>query len=301
MTVIKPGKDKSIGVIPTGLPQLDKLTGIGGYPRKYMTMLSGQGGVGKTTLAIQTIKEAQKLGIRTLYVETDYKFVPSYFESLGIDLSKITVIQDEVGETVLTEMVDELRTGKYGLAIVDTISKVTPRSELEKNFDEITIGRQAMLIGRFTRKLKPIANCYNVAVLLLNHERIDFMNNNAIKTPGGVAIQEDVVLWIRLSYKGNLIKSGDTVVGKQIWAKVWRKNQVAATEGKEVMLEVIFGDGFSPVTDLIDDALTNRIIEKKGNSYFLDEERIAVGLPKLREALKGEIGEKIIEFLAAKQ
>lgn len=284
-------------VIPTGLPQLDRLLGTGGYPRKYLTMISGDGGVGKTTIAIQGIKEAQKRGIKVLYVETDYKFVPSYFKSMGVVLDNLKVIQGEVGEDVLHDLVEAASTGKYGLLVLDTVSKITPREEVEKDFDSATIGKQAMLIGRFLRKLKPLANAHNMAVVLLNHERQNIMTQG-INTPGGKAIQEDVIVWVRMSHTGEYLKQGGVVIGKRIKAKIWRKNQVAPTEGHETILEVFNGRGFSAVSDIVQDALDKGIITKQGNTFYFGEQKIAVGAGKTREEI--ENNEVLLEEISVK-
>ena len=285
---------ETIEVVSTGIPAFNRLLGVGGYPKKYLTMISGQAGVGKTTLAIHAIREAQAAGTKTLYVETDFKFVPKYFSEMGVDMKNLTVIQGEVGEDVLQEMVDELETGKYGFCVLDTVSKLTPREEVQKDFDQHTIGKQAMLIGRFLRKLKPLANKHNIAVLLLNHEREDIMaiGKPAIKTPGGKAIQEDVIVWVRMSHTGNNISEGGKVVGKTVKAKIWRKNQVAATEGHEAILEVYAGKGFAAEADLLQDLLDKGVITKDGGSYFYEGEKVAFGQPKLRKWLE-ENAEKL--------
>lgn len=276
---------KDIEVIPTGLPQLDRLLGVGGIPRGYLTMYSGAGGVGKTTLAIQTILEAQRLGVKTLYVETDYKFVPKYFKEMGVELTKLKLIQGEIGEDILTKLIEEAGTGKYGLLILDTVSKITPREETEKDFDSQTIGKQAKLIARFLRKLKPLANRHNIAVLLLNHERADIMTGG-IKTPGGEAIQEDVIVWVRFSHTGKYLKQGEIVIGKQIKAKIWRKNQVAATEGHEIILDVYPGKGFDPASDILDDLIFKGVVTRDRASFFYEGKKVAHGQEKMREWLK---------------
>lgn len=295
--ILKNVSDK-IEVVPTGLPQFDRLLGVGGYPRKYLTMISGAGGVGKTTIAAQSIREAQRLGLKVLYVETDFKFVPSYLKSLGVDLSKLTIIQGEVGEEVLAEMLEELKDGEYQFVVVDTVSKITPLIEAQKaNFDSQTIGQQAKLISRFLRKLKPLANQHNMAVVLLNHERIDIMTS-AVKTPGGEAIQEDVVVWVRMSHTGDYLVREGKKVGKKIKARIWRKNQVSATEGQEEILNVIFGAGFDVDADLLAQLLFKGILTKDGSHFYFRGEKICYGEPKarawiaeradeLREALNG--------------
>lgn len=288
-----------IEVVSTGIPAFDRLIGTGGYPRKYLTMLSGNAGVGKTTLAIQGILEAQRSGLRTLYLETDFKLVAKYFADMGVDMKKLTVIQGEVGEEVLAEMIEELETGKYGFCVLDTVSKLTPREEVQKNFDEHTIGKQAMLIGRFLRKLKPLANKHNIAVLLLNHEREDIMamGKPSIKTPGGKAIQEDVIVWIRLSHTGTNISESGTIVGKTVKAKVWRKNQVAATEGQEALFEVYFGKGFAANADVLQTALDKGIIVKDRAKYFMDGKQIAYGQKEMRKLMGTEFSDKVKELL----
>lgn len=280
---------EEIEVVSSGISAFDKLLGCGGYPKQYLTMISGQAGVGKTTLAIHAIREAQKAGLKTLYVETDYKFVPKYFRQMGVAIEQLTVIQGEVGEDILSEMIKEIETGKYGFVILDTVSKLTPREEVEKDFDSHTIGKQAMLIGRFLRKLKPLANQHNLAVLLLNHEREDIMSGYgkpSIKTPGGKAIQEDVVIWVRMSHTGENIKQNGVVVGKTVKAKIWRKNQVAPTEGHEALLEVYSGQGFMNEIDQFESELEAGIIVKTGNTYTRNGEKIAVGKDNAKEWLR---------------
>lgn len=285
MPIQNPADLGDVEVIDTGIPALNKLLGVGGYPRKYLTMISGQAGVGKTTIAVQSIIQAQKKGIKTLYIETDYKFIPKYFRDLGVDFNKVTVLQGEVGEVVLEELLKELNEDRYGLVIVDTVSKLTPREEIEKGFDSTTIGKQAMLIGRFLRKLKPLAHDQNLAVVLLNHERENIMTQG-ITTPGGKAIQEDVVIWVRMSHTGESIKVSNQIIGKRVKAKIWRKNQVAPTEGHEVILEVYNGKGFSVVSDLFQDALDKKIIKKDGQMFFFGEQKLGRGQNQAREAVE---------------
>lgn len=284
ITPANKSKFKDIESIPTGIAKLDRLTGIGGYPRRRLTMISGPGGIGKTTIALHTIREAQKLGLRVLYAETDLKIDLHYFENNGVDLSKLDLIQEQIGEDVLESTIEGLSTGKYGLFILDTVSKIATREELEKEIGAETIGKQAKLIGKFLRKLKWLAHLHNIAVVLLNHERQDIMTG-AINTPGGKAIQEDVALWIRMKTTTNKIMSGDKQLGKVVKAQVWNKNQVAATEGMTADLNILYGTGFSGDFDLLQDALDKGVITKDKASYFFGGEKVAYGQTAMRELL----------------
>lgn len=249
------------------------------------------------------MKVAQEEGHKILYVETDYKLIPERFEKMGVDFSKVKVIQEQVGEKVLIKVMEQMATGKYALVVIDTVSKVTPQDEIEKPIDDpATIGKQAVLIGRFLRKLKPLANQHNVAVLLLNHERekIDTYNPGRpkITVPGGKAITEDVVFWLRLRPTSDVITEtihGEKqIVGKNVVARVW-KNQISDTEKMEFPLTILFNTGYDDKFDLLETALARGVITAEGSHYFLDGEKLCYGKPKLQKMFEDESFRKKIE------
>lgn len=275
---------EEVTAIPTGL-FLDKLTGIGGIPRGYITEIFGDEGIGKSSVCLQIVAHAQSLGLKCLWADVEWSFIPSYAESLGVDTSKLGLIREKFAETTLDTLEEAIESGDWDLVILDSIGGILPRDEAEKDSDGKTIGGQAKLIAKFCRKTIASIAIHNVALVVINHAFTDLMSGKLMMS-GGKKLAYHKALSIRLKSKfgGAVLKQGDRRVGKMVVGVV-HKNKLAPTEALEMEAQLIFGAGFSVSADILGDAIEKKIITKSGNTYFLGEEKLGIGLNKVRKML----------------
>lgn len=290
---------EEVDVIPTGL-FLDKLSGIGGIPRGVITEVFGDEGIGKSSLCLQAIAAAQRLGLRCLWADVEWSFAPKYAASLGVDNSKLGLLRERIGEMTLDSLEEEIDAGNWDLVILDSVGGILPRPEAEKSTDQgKTIGGQASIMAKFCRKVVPALSINNTALIVINHSFTDIMSAK-LMTSGGKKLAYHKSLSIRLKTKyGNaVLKQGDRRVGKMVVGEV-RKNKLAGTEGLELESQLLFGSGFSTAADMLGDALDAMIITKKGNTYFLGTEKLGIGLQNVRKQLEDDavLAEKVKQAL----
>lgn len=299
MTIKYADSVKVFDAIATGT-FLDRLTGVGGIPRGVITEIFGTEGLGKTTVCLQSVAYAQKQGLKCLLADIEWCFDPIYSESLGVDNSKLGLIQEQYAELALEQIEEAVESKKWDLIILDAIGALTPRAELEKSLDGATVGAQAKLVARFCRKIVPLLRMNNVALVAINHQLIDLMTGKVLSS-GGSKFSHHKALSIRLRNKfgANTIKQGDKKVGKVVLAEVWGKNKVGPTEGMQVEGHIIFGRGFSGEMSLLEDAIEKGVITKKGNTYYLGSEKLAIGLGKTRKMIEDDelLAERIKKVL----
>lgn len=276
--------DNGLDVLSTGVPSIDKLTGIGGFPRGKVTLLSGAPSVGKSTLSLLAIREAQKQGLKPILFDVEYSYDSAYAAALGVDPKKLWVIRERFGEEGLDKLEEALDSGEFDIAVIDSIGALLPRAEAEKSADQKTIGGQAGMVSRFMRKIVPILVIKKVALVCLTHEFLDIMSG-AVKTSGGAKLSYSTSLHLRLRKVSKRVMQGDRQVGEIIEAEV-KKNKISNTMKQKVELTTLYGEGFSIEADLLQELLDSGEVTKKGNSYFRGEIKLGVGLAKAREALK---------------
>lgn len=270
--------------IPTGL-FIDRLTGIGGIPRGRITELFGDEGIGKTSVCLQIVAAAQQQGLRCLWADVEWAYEPRYAASLGVDNSKLGLIRERFAEATLGQIEEAVDSGKWDLVILDSAGGISTRAEAEKSVEEKTIGSQAGVMSKFCRKIVPILSTTDTALIVINHQFIDIMSGRLL-TSGGKKLAYHKSLSIRFKLKqGVVLKQGDRKVGKSVIGEV-RKNKLAATEGMELDGQLIFGVGFSPAADMLNDALENGTITKKGNTYYFGTEKLGIGLSKVRKQME---------------
>lgn len=284
-----------VDVIPTDL-FIDNLTGIGGVPRGRIMEIFGDEGIGKTSVCLQIVAAAQKQGLRCLWADVELCFSSKYAESLGVDTTKLGVLQERFAEDVLDTLDDEINANNWDLVIFDSVGALSSRVEAEKASDAKTIAPQAGLVSRFARKMTTACKFSNTALVVINHAFIDLMTG-AVKTSGGKKLAYHKSISIRLRKGGSTLKQGDRKVGKVVIAGVV-KNKLGSTEGLEVEAQLIFGTGFSVGADVLNIALDKEVITKKGNTYYFGEEKLGVGLGKTRQMLEED--EKLLERVKAK-
>lgn len=281
---------------------LDELTGIWGLPKKRIIEFYGAEKTGKSTASFHVIASAQKQGLRCLLVDIEHSVEIRYLEKMGIDLDTLGIIQAEFAEEYIDQTIEAIDSGKWDVIIFDSIGSLSSRVEHEKAAGERTIGLQSNMMATLVRKIAPKISLRNLMFIGINHSRQDIMTGKNI-TMGGRAWSEKKKLSIEFrEVSGKLLSSGkdangkDKIIGKVINVRVM-KNAVGPTERKEMNLHLIFGVGFSMANNIAQEAIDKGVIEKKGNSYFFNDEKVAVGLPKLREWVK-ENEDKIKECLS---
>jgi recombination protein RecA len=274
--------DSELERIPTGISSYDLLMG-GGFARGKITVLSGQPSVGKSTMALGSVREAQEMGLKALLYDVEYSYDGGYARLLGLSPEKLDVIQAPYAEEGLDEVLEAAQ-GKYALIIIDSIGALLSRQDAEKTTGEKTIGAQAGLVAKFVRKIVPILATKKVALVLLTHEFTDIMSGRVMAS-GGAKMMYHASQHIRLKQKfGVVLKQGDSKIGKVIVAEM-KKNKLGSTESKEADAHFIFGEGFSSTASLLDEAIAKGVFKREGNSYFLGETKLGT-ISKLREWAK---------------
>lgn len=283
---------ETVPMIETGL-FVDRITN--GIPKGRITEVWGDEKIGKSTLALQTVAAAQRQGLKCIWVDAEWSFDSLYSRKLGVDNSKLAVIRVEErgkkgeifssAEGNLDELQAAIETGNYGLAVIDSIGGLTPRSEFEKDAGEKTIGGQASIVARFCRKIVPSLVVHNTALIVLNHSFVDIMSGK-LMTSGGkkLAYHKSLSIRLKLNSKVRLEEAGERV-GKVVIAEV-TKDKIFGHEAMETSGHLLFkGGGFSKQQDLLEEALRKEVITKKGNTFFFGETKIGTK-SKLREWAK---------------
>ena len=271
--------------LTTGFSSLDKILG-GGIPSRKITEVSGVFSVGKSTLALHIVSQAQKLKKDCLWCDSEFSYGVDYATALGVDNDKLDLLQERYAESSLDAIEEWTDNHKNGLIVLDSIGGLLPRAEAEKDSSGRVIGGQAKLISTFCRKIVPILAINNNALVVTNHQFIDLMSGK-LKTSGGAKLEYAKSIWLMLRVANKRIMQGENQIGIVVEAEI-RKNKIASTAKQKCELQMIFGQGFSQEMDLLQKALDKGIIEKQGQFYLMGGEKIGRGLNGAREALKDE-------------
>ena len=271
--------------IPTGAVSLDFALGIGGMPRGRVVEIFGPESSGKTTLALQLIAEAQKLGGMAAFVDAEHALDAGYAQKLGVDLDNLLVSQPDNGEQAL-EIVEVLvRSGGVDVVVVDSVAALVPRAEIEGEMGEAQMGLQARLMSQALRKLTGVVSKSKTSLVFINQlrEKIGVMFGSPETTTGGRALKfyASVRLDIRRIAS---IKDGDVVVGGRVRVKVV-KNKVAPPF-REAEFDILYGEGISKQGDLLDLAVDRKIVEKSGTWFSFGGERLGQGRENAKQFLK---------------
>jgi len=287
-SVMRLGDDTSnqnIQAIPTGSLSLDVALGIGGLPRGRVVEIYGPESSGKTTLTLQVIAEAQKLGGTAAFVDAEHALDPQYAAKLGVDVENLLVSQPDTGEQAL-EITDMLvRSGGVDVVVVDSVAALTPKAEIEGDMGDTHVGLQARLMSQALRKLTANIKRSNTLVIFINQIRmkIGVMFGNPETTTGGNALKfySSVRLDIR---RIGAIKKGDEVTGNQTRVKVV-KNKVAPPF-KQCEFDILYNEGISKEGELIDIGVDLGLVDKSGAWYSYNKDRIGQGKDNVRQFLK---------------
>ncbi|HEY1924256.1 MAG TPA: recombinase RecA [Candidatus Acidoferrum sp.] len=290
-----------VSVIPTGCMSLDLALGVGGFPRGRVVEVYGPESGGKTTLTLQVVAEAQKLGGIAAFIDAEHALDPIYARKLGVDVDNLLVSQPDNGEQALEIAQTLIRSNSVDVVVVDSVAALVPKAELEGDMGDPSMGLQARLMSQALRKLTGIVAKSRTCLIFINQirEKIGVMFGNPETTTGGRALKfySSVRVDIR---RIQAIKDGDRVVGSRTRGKVV-KNKVAAPF-REAEFDIIYGEGISREGDLIDLGVDKGVLEKSGTWISFSGERIGQGRENARVFLKEnkDIREKVENTLRKK-
>src|SRR6202047_4063624 len=274
-----------IAVIPTGAISFDAALGVGGFPRGGVVEGFGPESSGKTTITLQVIAEAQKMGGMAAFVDAEHALDPGYAKKLGVDVDNLLVSQPDYGEQALEITETLVRSGAIDVLVVDSVAALVPKAELDGEMGDSHMGLQARLMSQALRKLTGTVSKSRTCLIFINQirEKIGVMFGNPETTTGGRALKfySSVRVDIR---RIAAIKEGDVVTGSRTKVKVV-KNKVAAPF-REAEFDIMYGEGISREGDLLDIAVAQNIVEKSGAWYSFDGERIGQGRENVRNFLK---------------
>ena len=276
---------RDIEAVSTGSLGLDIALGIGGLPRGRVIEIYGPESSGKTTLTLQVIAEAQKLGGTAAFVDAEHALDPDYAGKLGVDVDELLVSQPDTGEQAL-EITDMLvRSGAVDVVVVDSVAALTPKAEIEGDMGDTHVGLQARLMSQALRKLTANIKRSNTLVIFINQIRmkIGVMFGSPETTTGGNALKFYSSVRLDIRRIGS-IKKGDEVTGNETRVKVV-KNKVAPPF-KQAEFDILYGEGISREGEIITLGVQEDIIQKSGAWYSYDGNRIGQGKDNVREFLK---------------
>ncbi|CEM62690.1 MAG: recombinase RecA [Treponema phagedenis] len=279
-SLMKLGKDNAatgVDVIPSGNILLDEALGIGGYPRGRIIEIYGPESSGKTTLALHAVAEAQKRGGIAAFIDAEHALDPQYAQALGVNIDELWVSQPDTGEQALEIAESLVRSGAVDIIVVDSVAALTPQAEIEGEMGDSHMGLQARLMSQALRKLTAIINKSKCMIIFINQLRmkIGVMFGNPETTTGGNALKFYASIRIEVRKTDTLGKGEEEAWGNMVRIRVV-KNKLAPPFRK-LETEILFGKGFSIFGSILDAAVKQEIIDKKGAWYSYGEEKIGQG------------------------
>jgi len=274
-----------VNVIPSGCLSIDAALGVGGFPRGRVIEIYGPESGGKTTLTLQIIAEAQKLGGQAAFIDAEHALDPSYARKLGVDVDNLLVSQPDHGEQALEIAQELIRSNAVDIIVIDSVAALVPKAELEGDMGDPSMGLQARLMSQALRKLTAIVSKSKTCLIFINQirEKIGVMFGNPETTTGGRALKFYASMRVDIR-RIQAIKEGDRVVGSRTRAKIV-KNKVAAPF-REAEFDILYSEGISREGDLIDLGVDKGVLEKSGTWISYAGERMGQGRENARVFLK---------------
>ena len=281
----------------TGSLNLDLALGVMGYPKGRIIEIFGPESSGKTTVALHAIAEVQKTGGRAAFIDAEHALDPVYAKKLGVNINDLLLSQPDTGEQALEICEALVRSEAVNIIVIDSVAALVPQAEIEGEMGDSHVGLQARLMSQALRKLSGTINKTKTTAIFINQlrEKVGVMFGNPETTPGGRALK--FYSTIRLDVRrAEQIKNGDNVVGNRTVIKVV-KNKVAPPF-KTANVEIMYGEGISKESEVIDLAVNFNIMDKSGAWYSYNGEKVGQGKENVRLMLKQN--KKLFEELEKK-
>ncbi len=274
-----------IGSIPTGSLAVDIATGVGGVPRGRIVEVFGPESSGKTTLTLHVVANVQRSGGVAAFIDAEHALDPEYARKLGVDTDQLLVSQPDDGEQALEICEVLVRSGAVDLVVIDSVAALVPRAEIEGEMGDFHVGSQARLMSQAMRKLAGVSKRTQCCLIFINQirEKIGVMFGNPETTPGGHALKFYSSMRIDIRRIGAL-KDGDKAIGNRTRVKIV-KNKVAPPF-RQAEFDILYGEGVSLESDLIDIGVQHGIVGKAGSWLSVGEIKIGQGREGARKFLK---------------
>ena len=306
-SIMKMGSDSRVRVdaIPTGAINLDAAIGVGGIPRGRVTEIYGPESSGKTTLCLHVVANAQRAGGVAAYIDAEHALDTDYAQKLGVDIDNLLVSQPDTGEQAMEICEILVRSGAVDVVVIDSVAALVPRAEIEGDMGDSHMGLQARLMSQALRKLTGAIARSRTSVIFINQlrEKIGVMFGNPETTTGGKALKFYASVRLDIRRIG-AVKEKEDVIGSHVRVKVV-KNKVAPPF-KQAEFDIMYDEGISHASLVLDIAAEAGIIDKSGAWYSYGSQRIGQGRENAKlylkdnPALMAEVEEKVKGILGIK-
>ena len=277
-----------VDVIPTGNLLIDRALGVGGFPRGRIIEVYGPESSGKTTLTLTAIAQAQKKGGLAAFVDVEHALDPEYARKLGVNVDDLLVSQPSSGEEALRIVETLVRSNALDVIVLDSVAALVTKQELEGDIGDTTVGAQARLMSAALRKLTALISKARTCCIFTNQirEKIGVMFGNPETTPGGRALKFYSSVRVDIRRIGQIKATDGSVMGNRTKIKLV-KNKVAPPF-TEAEFDIMYNEGISAVGSLLDLALENDIVQKRGSWFSYNGEQLAQGRDAAKDALKAD-------------
>lgn len=278
-------KTMQVDAVPTGCLSLDIALGVGGVPRGRVVEIYGPESSGKTTLAQHIVAEVQKLGGIAAFVDAEHALDPDYAKKIGVKVDELLISQPDTGEQALDIVETLVRSNAVDVIVIDSVAALVPKAEIEGDMGDSHMGLHARLMSQALRKLTAIISKSKTVVIFINQTRmkIGIVFGNPETTTGGMALKFYASLRVEVR-RAAQIKQGDKIIGNRVKVKVV-KNKVAPPF-RTCEFDIMYNEGISLAGDALDAALLYKVIDKRGTTYLLGEEKLGVGREVAKKYLK---------------
>ena len=275
-----------VDAIPTGSLGLDLALGIGGVPRGRVVEVYGPESSGKTTLALQILAEAQKMGGEVAFIDVEHALDPTYASALGVDIDSLLVSQPDTGEQAMEICEALVRSGAIDAIVVDSVAAMVPRAEIEGEMGDSHVGLQARLMSQALRKLTGVIGKTNTVCIFINQlrDKVGVIYGSPEVTTGGRALKYYSSVRIDVRRIEGLKDSTGAFIGNRTRAKVV-KNKVAPPF-REAECDIMFGEGISKVGEILDLGVKLGAVQKSGAWFNYGEMRLGQGRDNAKAYLK---------------